>query len=189
MPRLLLALALLLLAPSAQADDFAHTTWANLRGSFMHIVHYNPAYKAWYGYYLSNEKTIPPHCRSYGQPLATYVDGQNIEIHTNGSTQPEADCKAINTVWKGRVYKKPRRICAGWVTTMPSGQVIKGGDAFWLVAQGSPTPDGPWVWRSRPRSGACRGYVSHGPQRLPDPLIPRPPIQPPPPPSPSPYVK
>jgi hypothetical protein len=197
MPRLLLALALLLLAPSVQASDvfFVHSTWANWRGSLMHFGFYDhsiyncqPAKYA-YGFYFSNEPLIPLHCNvTY---LGGCVDGENIKVYSNPVDYPTADDCNVHIIWTGRIIEKePKRLCTKWTATMRSGQVITGADTFWFIGA-EPPGTGPWVWQTRPKRDGCgvRGHIWHGPLSLPDPTIPRPPIQPPPRPSPSPYVK
>jgi hypothetical protein len=196
MPRLLLALALLVLASLAQASDgfIGHSTWANWRGSLLYFAQ-GPGTG---GVYVSNEPLIPPQCRKTSEgkdgwwgAVGIHVDGQNINFGSGAWLNPGADCN-LRFAWTGRIMdKKPIRLCTVWNATMPSGQVITGWDTFWLVRLGEYWPQGPWVWRTRPKRDGCghRGYVSHGPQRLPDPTIPLPPIQPPPSPSPSPYVR
>ena len=205
MPRLPLAFAFLVLVSSAQADDcIAHSTWANWRGSLVYFGlcwsstgnHNNTD-----GVYVGNEPLIPPQCRKtpdgrdgWWGTMGGRVEGQTIRFGAGALPMGHVinpDCK-LTFQWAGRIInKKPIRLCTVRTVTMPSGQVITGWETFWLVGQGTFWPQGPWVWSLRPQRDGCghRGHVVDGPQRVPDPTIPRPPIQPPPTPSPSPYVK
>ena len=210
MPRLLLALALLLLASSAQASDClsAPSIWANWRGSlfWFNRCSSTPLYPTGYvntdGVYIGNEQLIPSQCKyppNTHPPTAPgtigiggRVDDHNITL-TSGAYYVQGCGVSFRGV--GRIIDKtPKQICMAWEATMPSGQVKTGAGTFWFVQQGANNyPPGPWVWASRPRHNDPEcvrvGHVVHGPQRFPNPPIPRPPIQPPPAPSPSPYVK
>src|SRR5262245_27661695 len=191
MPRLLLALALLLLASLAQADDgcLAPSAWANWRGSVLwfrdcyhHIFPPYPPSEPYTneGMYIGNEPLIPPQCRHAGRADGAYgywaFMWGGIEELTNSinlaSDQDHdqmtygADCK-ISFRWLGRlINKKPKRMCLVWTATMPSGQVKTGADTYWYVGQ-HVVGWTPYKWTSRPKGG-CPG------RSLPNPLIPRP---------------
>ena len=161
---LLLALALLVLAPSAQAFDLSRTTWANKRGSMMDIVLYGlPPYNFWSGAYSSNELTTPQQCRNKlkvlsadttPSPSANWGFGFPanvqrmfyVEIRAEPLPQHKADCPE-ETVWEARIVYKPLRLCTIWMKKLPSGQVIQGADVFWSIPFGSfAATDGPYLW-------------------------------------------
>ena len=163
MRRLLLALAILVLAPSAQAFDVSHTTWANKLGSMMDILSYSPPpSNFWSGAYSSNELTTPQKCRNYPQVLiVNKTPAQadaiwsfrfppnvqrtfDIEIHAH-SFQVGADCSE-ETVWAASIVDKPLRLCTVWIKRLPSGQVIQGKDVFWSIPKGSFATNGPYLW-------------------------------------------
>jgi hypothetical protein len=137
MRRLLLALALLVLAPSAQAYDPSKTTWSNRRGSVMGFGNFWTPSTGWtWGYYISNQAPIPANCRGKLYALAGYIVGGNVNLRAAWPQGYAPECN-VTTIWTGRIIDIDtglrRRMCTTWTATMPSGQVISGTDTFWFV--------------------------------------------------------
>jgi hypothetical protein len=173
MHHLLLALAFLMFASTAQAFDIAGTHWANKRGSMMLLPPFRspPPYNFWAGAYSSNETTTPPQqpCRNaWGQVLIVYETPapspgwtlnwapnvqRKFDYHFHARftdyQHTSAGCNE-ETVWAAKVADNPLRLCTIWIKRLASGRVTQGEDVFWSVPSESLPITGPYAW---PRGG------------------------------------
>jgi hypothetical protein len=161
MHRLLLVLAFLMLASSAQAVDIAKTAWVNKRGSVMLVPIHS---QIWAGWYSSNETTTPQQCRNNkGQILIIYEASapasamwtlnwppnvqRKFDYHFHAHELPNLPVSCPEeTVWAVSVADNPFRLCTIWTKRLASGQIKQGRDVFWSVPYESLPITGPYVW-------------------------------------------
>lgn len=156
MHRLLVALALLVLAPSAQAFDVSNlpnTTWVNKRGSTIEIK----STDRWQypgGYYTSNEWMMPESCRNIPIRLEVLTARDSYTpwwLAQNGLTPPpgfDIEMRTTiwcpnferivggdqQTVWFAPIVERPLRLCMEWWSVNNVTRVVTPGkDVFWPV--------------------------------------------------------
>jgi hypothetical protein len=155
MHRLLLALAFLVLASSAQAFE----TWANKRGSMISIRSLYPGYEAWSDDYSSNELTTQPYCRNQFANytlIYKYPNGRwpwwDLRWPPLTHVLYDFEMYSVNICAQelyllARRVERPRRLCAVWVMRdTDTGKVFQGNDVFWPVPDGSILKVRPYPW-------------------------------------------